>query len=1681
MIFAPPDGSARHAVVLTAAPNCSAITPNLGACEQALGGGPATATCFAGLTAGLFLADRNDGRHLGFRFPNTDALLPPADDHHTLAGPVTIAVTAPGAPLPCHFASEPCASALGLIACIDRLFANDGSCGTSVPNETFPHFTALPLPNDYQTNCFDESPPCASGGEEMRAALDSAGNLLMPINWGGVNLQAGGTPVARLLRAAIRSPLPLTLPDRVFVGSFTPEGGRLPTIFEPQLDPTVVDPDTVVLFGKTDAPYTILRLARRHGTCQGGGNDGRRCAEIADCPGGACGTSCVSDPATTCTTNGECGVDEPCGALFDLSPLAQGGGLVAFPRLSTAGICQQQPGTTCANNGDCGGGPCVNYALQAQTPVALEALQQSLALNAFTIDEGISVRDRNGDGDTTDPVVTIGNRSTGRVFAIGDGGALGVAATRVRQPPFSFPAVAVEGTVMAVLVPEPLEGAQDIDSDGDVFDTILKVFRESAGSVVEVTAGTHRAVDAEPLVGERSVEVSNGLVFFRESEAAGAQQKTTRVSVATDGTQANAASGVTSSTIFGGSISADGRFVTFGSVATNLLGAGVDTNGVSDAFVRDRDLDADGIFDEPGQVQTIRVSIDSNGVQANGASGTSLVSISGDGRFVAFTSDATNLDLVTPDTNGASDVFVHDRDVDADGNFDEPGEIASVRVNVAASGAQANGATLPFSPAISEDGRFVAFVSAATNLVALDPNGATDDSFAHDRDADENGIFDEPGGTVNVRLGTAQIGFAFSERFPAFLNPDGRFVTFTSTEANLAPGDPDTSLDSFIHDRTTGTTSLVGVAPNGAKVGGWASTTSVDGRLVHFNSGTGFLPGDTNGLGDGFLRDRDIDRNGVFDEPETLAVLRLTEGSDGSENATVEVFGPVAEPNARFSTFSNNAGNMIANDTNGTCDIFLHDVVTSLTDRVSLGTGGEISGQPACESVVPGTMTGALTVRGGRHTMFFSAQNGVVAGDSNNAFDVFVRGIDTGDLARDLTGDGDLADTVLTVLDAATGTATAICPSEAAAIHDGAAAFLRPESAGAAPALAQCPAGSDSNGDGDASDTVVHFWQSPGPAINLGKAATAVVISGSVIAALVSEPGESGPSATAPDLNGDGDSLDTVVAVHPLGVGAWTNVGESADTLAVAGSIVAFLTSEPKESPTPLNADGDTTDRVVQVYDADTEQLILGSGTSPRIMAAEDFVLGERSITACGVHQLVAFRSNEAAEGNTNLNGTSGTPLDVDTDDDVLQVFDTVTRTLKNVGQAVTPCRLQACDPQQPYRVSGSKVKFLTLEAEQGGQDLSGEGSHTDLVLQVYDFCGDKVTTIGRIAPTDGQNPLDETEDSGVIIAPAGRCDLATTCDPTNDQCGDGAYCQDDTCDPATGTCVIHTGLACGSDVACRRCLLLQPGTCLDDPDCPPGTTCQPMLIAAPTLVTDIDDDGVPDGQDNCLLVANTSQLDGDEDGVGDACDAQACGNGVLEVGEECDDGNQLDGDRCSAHCSGCPAAPFPGCRPPVVAGKALLQLKDKSPDAKDLLTWKWSSGAATSKADFGGPTILDRYRFCVYDQGGLQLSAELPAAGVCAKGKPCWQEKSKGFQYKDGDLTPDGIVQLTLGAGPDGKAKIQLKGKGALLQMPPSLAALGPPVTAQLVNRETGTCWQAVYSAPFAKHDAGQFMGKAD
>src|SRR5207244_2293689 len=197
-----------------------------------------------------------------------------------------------------------------------------------------------------------------------------------------------------------------------------------------------------------------------------------------------------------------------------------------------------------------------------------------------------------------------------------------------------------------------------------------------------------------------------------------------------------------------------------------------------------------------GAQTTERVSVASDGTtEGNDASlGSAL---SADGRFVAFDSAAT--DLVAGDTNGVSDVFVHDRQTGT-----------TERVSVASDGAQGNGKSVflsfAFPPALSADGRFVAFVSFATNLVAGDTNGATD-VFVHDR---QTGTTER----VSVASDGAESNAAC---LGSALSADGRFVAFQSDATHLAPGDTNGTASALVRDRQTGTTERVTLATGGSQ------------------------------------------------------------------------------------------------------------------------------------------------------------------------------------------------------------------------------------------------------------------------------------------------------------------------------------------------------------------------------------------------------------------------------------------------------------------------------------------------------------------------------------------------------------------------------------------------------------------------------------------------------------------------------------------------------------------------------------------------------------------------------------------------------------------------------------------------------------------------------------------------
>jgi len=345
--------------------------------------------------------------------------------------------------------------------------------------------------------------------------------------------------------------------------------------------------------------------------------------------------------------------------------------------------------------------------------------------------------------------------------------------------------------------------------------------------------------------------------------------KTTRASVRSNGGEANASS-------FNPQISDSGRFVAFSSTATNLIG--LDGNGASDVFVRDRD-----------KKKTTRVSTRSNGGEANGSS--SVQGISGDGRYVLFHSNASN--LVPGDSNGTTDVFVKDR---------KTGK--TTRVSKRTNGSQGNG-TSDLS-AISPSGRYVAFVSAATNLVPNDSNGNLD-VFVHDRQNKK---------TVRTSVANNGAQGNSTSYWPAMANNGS--VAFPSLATNLVPNDANANWDVFVHNINTDKTRRVSVSSAGAEGNGNSGLLfgppkiSANGERIAFDSAaTTLFAGDSNGVIDVFLHDR-----------ANQTTRRVSVRFDGAQSNGQALMGDIAS-SGKFVSFFSIASNLVGGDSNGFYDVFV--------------------------------------------------------------------------------------------------------------------------------------------------------------------------------------------------------------------------------------------------------------------------------------------------------------------------------------------------------------------------------------------------------------------------------------------------------------------------------------------------------------------------------------------------------------------------------------------------------------------------------------------------------------------------------------------------------------------------------------------------------------------------------------
>lgn len=307
-------------------------------------------------------------------------------------------------------------------------------------------------------------------------------------------------------------------------------------------------------------------------------------------------------------------------------------------------------------------------------------------------------------------------------------------------------------------------------------------------------------------------------------------------------------------------------------------------------------------YPRPGR--TIRVTPEAD-VNGNPVGGGAPV-LSGDGRVVLL---STGAPLVATDTNAVADCYVRDLDT---GAID--------RASVTASDGDPNGTCV--TGVLSDDGRQVAWVSTATNIVPGDTNGVAD---VFVRDLDE-------GTTVraNVSGQEAQANLASTG---AAISDDGNVVAFLSNATNLVAGDTNGFNDIFVRDLAAGTTERASVSSEGLEgataLANW--DLSGNGRFVVF---VHRMPwdGDRSSYDDVFVHDRATKR--------TELVSVATDGSQPNGNS----FYPSISDDGRHVAFGTFGTNLVSNDFNGAADAFVRDRETGITERVSVtSTGGEVN------------------------------------------------------------------------------------------------------------------------------------------------------------------------------------------------------------------------------------------------------------------------------------------------------------------------------------------------------------------------------------------------------------------------------------------------------------------------------------------------------------------------------------------------------------------------------------------------------------------------------------------------------------------------------------------------------------------------------------------------------------------
>ena len=424
------------------------------------------------------------------------------------------------------------------------------------------------------------------------------------------------------------------------------------------------------------------------------------------------------------------------------------------------------------------------------------------------------------------------------------------------------------------------------------------------------------------------------------------------------------------------------------------------------------------------------------------------------------------------------------------------------RASVASDGTESNNGS--DSPALSAGGRYVAFVSEASNLVLNDVTGARD-VFVHDRIAQ-----------TTDRVSVASNGTEGNDHsFSPALSGDGRYVVFASDADNLVPNDTNLARDIFVRDRMTSTTTRVSVAGNGTQGSNDSETPSIsaDGRYVTFTSlAINLVAGDTN-------NDRDVFVHELSSGISEIASLSTsnTQGNFGSGGVGAGP-GRISD-DGRYVVFGSFASNLVPGDTNSADDIFVRDRALGTLERVSIGDGEEQGNDHSVYGSISNT---------GRFVAFTSASTNLVAGDTNGLSDIFLRDVQANTTIRlSEAANGDEAD--------AAGAFAVVSRNSTVVAFQSAASNLVP-------------------GDGNATTDVFRFDIATGQLSRISVPAAGTDANGPSAFAAVSEAGDvfafqsSASNLIAGDGNGQPDIFALIQKPLPTPTATATAIGGATQT-----------------------------------------------------------------------------------------------------------------------------------------------------------------------------------------------------------------------------------------------------------------------------------------------------------------------------------------------------------------------------------------------------------------------------------------------------------------------------------------------------------------------------------------------------